>query len=318
MRIGVTGADGFVGRHTVDAVRAAGHEALPLVRHLKPWSDPAASAVAEIGPNTDWQAAIAGCDVLIHLAAAVHESGPKTADRAARMRQVNVLGTERLAREAAGCGVRRMVFVSSIKVMGEASSHPFNESDPPCPIGDYATSKRDAEAALWNATSTTALQGVVVRPPLVYGPGVGANFRSLLAVCNTTLPLPLAEARALRSLLYVRNLADALVLAASHSAAAGQTFFVTDDSDVSVADLVRRLRTQFNRPRRLFAFPQRLLRFASQLAGREGAYRRLFEPLQASPAHLRSRLAWTPAFTLDEGLAITARWYVEDRSRQHR
>jgi UDP-glucose 4-epimerase len=127
----------------------------------------------------------------------------------------------------------------------------------------------------------------------------------------------LAEARALRSLLYVRNLADALVLAASHSAAAGQTFFVTDD-DVSVADLVRRLRTQFKRPRRLFALPQRLLRFASQLAGREGAYRRLFEPLQASPAHLRSRLAWTPAFTLDEGLAMTARWYVENRSRHLR
>ena len=107
MRIGITGADGFVGRRTVGAVRAAGHEALPLVRHLKPWSDPAACAVAKIGPNTAWQAAIAGCDVLIHLAAAVHESGPKTADRAARMRQVNVLGTERLAREAAGCGPAR-------------------------------------------------------------------------------------------------------------------------------------------------------------------------------------------------------------------
>jgi len=318
MRIGVTGADGFIGRHTVNSVRAAGHEALPLVRRVGPGSDPAACAVGAIGSDTDWKQVISGCDALIHLAAVVHESGPETIQGAERMHEVNVRGTERLAVEAARCGVRRLVLISSIKVMGETSQKPFIEKDPPRPIGAYAKSKRDAELALWEVTSRTNLEGVVLRPPLVYGPGVGANFRALMTLCDMPWPLPLAGAQALRSLLYVGNLADALVRAARHTAAQGQTFFVTDDDDMSVAELVTRLRKQFHRPSRSFAPPLWLLRFAAQLAGRECTRRRLFEPLQASPAHLRSRLTWKPAFSLDEGLAITARWFVDHCSPHHR
>jgi nucleoside-diphosphate-sugar epimerase len=317
MRIAITGADGFVGRHAVDAVRAAGHEALPLVRQLWSGSEATARVVGDIGHETVWAPVIEGCDAVIHLAAAVHESGPESVDREARMRRVNVDATARLAREAARCGVRRIVLVSSIKVMGETSSRPFVESDPLRPIGAYAHSKRDAELALWQVTSATNLEGVVLRPPLVYGPEVAANFRALLALSDTPWPLPLAGASALRSLLYVGNLANALRVAATHPNATGETFFVTDDEDVSVSDLVARLRRRFDRRRRLFAAPRAVLRRSEQLAGREGAIARLFEPLQASPAHLRSRLSWTPPFTLNDGLANTTRWFAAQRSRQH-
>lgn len=316
MRIAITGANGFVGRHVVETVRAAGHDALPLVRQLKTGSDVAVQTVGDIGPETVWAQILEGCDAVIHMAAAVHESGPENAEQAARMQRVNVDATARLAHEAARCGVRRVVLASSIKVMGETSPHPFVESDPPRPFGAYATSKRKAELALWQATSTTNLQGVVLRPPLVYGPGVGANFRALMALCDTPWPLPLAEANAPRSLIYVGNLADALLVAATHPDAAGETFFVTDDGDVSVADLVAHLRRRFDRPRRLIAARRGLLRWAARLAGHEGAFARLFEPLQASPAHLRSRLFWKPPFTMDEGLADTAHWYATQRSQQ--
>jgi len=316
MRIAITGADGFVGRHTVGAVRAAGHEALSIVRHLRTGSDAAVRAVGDIGADTAWAPVIEGCDVVIHLAAAVHDSVPEDADRAVRMQRVNVDATTRLAREAARCGVRRVVLASSIKVMGETSPRPFVESDLSRPVGAYAASKRDAELALWATTSASNLEGVVLRPPLVYGPGVGANFRALLGLCDTAWPLPLAGARALRSLLYVGNLADAVVVTATRPEAAGDTFFVTDDNDVSVADLVTRLRQAFSRPRRLFAAPPRVLRWAARLAGREDAIARLFDPLQASPAHLRSRLSWKPPFTVDEGLANTARWFAMQRLQQ--
>jgi nucleoside-diphosphate-sugar epimerase len=315
MRIGVTGADGFVGRHAVEAVRAAGHEALPLVRRRRTGSDAAARAVGNIGRDTAWAPVLEGCEAVIHLAAAVHDAGAENAGRTARIQSVNVDGTARLAREAARCGVRRIVLASSIKVMGETSIRPFVESDPTRPVGAYATSKRNAELALWQEASRTSLQSVVLRPPLVYGPGVGANFIALLALCNTPWPLPLGGARALRSLVFAGNLADALVQATTLPDAAGQTFFVTDDDDLSVAELVARLRRKLDQPRRLFAPPQRALRLAAQLACREGAFNRLFEPLQSSPAHLRSRLAWKPPFTVDEGLAVTARWFA-DRHRQ--
>jgi len=315
MHIAITGADGFVGRHTVTAAREAGHDVRPLVRRLDAASDSAARAVGNIGPDTDWATALAGCEAVVHLGAAVHESGSDTLQRRMRMRSVNVDGTVRLGREAARCGVTRFVFVSSIKVMGETSSRPFVETDVPHPVGDYASSKYDAERALQRVASSTPLQCAVVRPPLVYGPGVGANFRALLTLCDSPWPLPLAGASAPRSLLYVGNLADALLCAVTHPAAANDTFFVTDDSDLTVADLVARLRDKLNRPRRTFAAPRSVVRGVARLAGRKASYARLFEPLQANPSHLRSRLGWNAPYTVDEGLEITTQWYRGLRGR---
>jgi nucleoside-diphosphate-sugar epimerase len=315
MRIAITGADGFVGRHTVTAARAAGHDVRPLVRRLDAASDSAAREVGDVGPDTDWATALAGCEAVVHLAAAVHESGPDTPQRRMRMRSVNVDGTARLARDAARSGVSRFVFVSSIKVMGETSSRPFVEPDVPHPVGDYASSKHDAERALQEVAWSTPLQYTVVRPPLVYGPGVGANFRALLALCDSPWPLPLAGASAPRSLLYVGNLADALLCAVTHPAAANDTFFVTDDSDLTVADLVARLRDKLNRPRRTFAAPRSVVRGVARLAGRKASYARLFEPLQANPSHLRSRLGWNAPYTVDEGLELTTQWYRGLRGR---
>jgi len=314
MRIAITGADGFIGRHTVTAARGAGHDVRPLVRRLDAASDSAAREVGDVGPDTDWATALVGCEAVVHLAAAVHESGPDAPQRRMRMRSVNVDGTVRLAREAARGGVTRFVYVSSIKVMGETSWRPFVESDVPHPVGDYASSKHDAERALQEVAWSTPLQYTVVRPPLVYGPGVGANFRALLALCDSPWPLPLAGASAPRSLLYVGNLADALLSAAIHPAAANDTFFVTDDSDLTVANLVARLRAKLDRPRRTFAVPRSMVRGIARLAGRESSYARLFEPLQANPSHLRSRLGWTAPFTVDEGLEMTTRWFRGLRS----
>jgi nucleoside-diphosphate-sugar epimerase len=306
----VTGATGFIGR-TVCAellrrgwrVRAAVREAGRSVAGCE------TVVVGDIGAEPPWAQALESADTVIHLAARVHE--PSAAGDADVFERVNCAATQRLAHAAAGAGTKRFVFLSSVKVNGESTpaGARFGPSDAPRPHGNYARSKRRAEEALNAIASTTALEVVVVRPPLVYGPGVGANFLRLLRLVDRGVPLPFGSVSNRRSLIYVGNLADVVALSAVHPAAAGQTLLVSDGEDLSTSQLVSRLAAALRVEARLFAFPPSLLRRALALAGRSLDAARLFDSLAVDSTQAMRVLGWQPRFTVGEGMASMARWY---------
>lgn len=315
MRVLVTGADGFVGRTLVPALTRAGHDVRAAVRTARADGVPDAVAVGDIGPDTDWAAALAGVETIIHLAGRAHVTRKTEADPLPLYRRVNVEGTRRLAKAAATAGVRRLVFVSSVKVNGERTAErPFTEADDPAPEDAYGLSKWEAEQVL--GATAGGMETVVVRPPLIYGPGVRGNFMSLLRLCAKGWLLPLASVRNARSLIYVGNLADALVRVADHPAAAGQTFLVSDGEAVSVPELVRRIAAALGRSAHLLPVPPGLLRAGAALAGRPGAAARLLDSLVVDDRRIREILAWHPPFTMLEGLRETADWLRSPSSRQ--
>lgn len=306
-RILVTGANGFVGRVVcAEALRRG----LPVRAAVRDGAAPEGCERALVGglsAGTDWAAALTGVSTVIHLAARVHVMSENAADPLAEFRRVNVDGTEKLARQAAQCGVKRLVFVSSIKVNGEATEGDarFTESDPEVPQDAYGLSKWEAEQALWRVAAETGLEIVVVRPPLVYGPEVKGNFAAMLAVLRRGIPLPLASVRNARSLVYVRNLADALLLCATHPAAARQTYLVSDGEDLSTPDLLRRLGLAMGKPPRLLACPPVLLKMMGRLVGRGAQIERLLGSLRVDSGKIRRELGWTPPCPVAEGLKAT-------------
>ena len=231
-------------------------------------------------------------------------------DPLAAFRRVNTLGTERLARQAAAAGVRRFVYVSSIQVNGNRTTgSAFSECDVPKPHDPYAVSKWEAEQALYRVSAQTGLEMVVVRPPLVYGPGVKGNFLRLLQVIEHGLPLPLASVKNQRSLIGVRNLVDFLTLCVQYPAAAGETFLIADGEDVSTPELIRRLAQAMGRSARLWPCPVGPMRLAARAAGKESAIERLCGSLTVDSAKARTLLSWTPPVPMAEELgAIVKSW----------
>ena len=309
----VTGASGFVGRALVPRLRAAGHRVAISTRDREAARGLDVDAVhvtAALGPETDWRPALGGIEVVVHLAARVHVMDEPAADAAELHRQANAEGTLRLAEEAAAAGVGRLVFLSTVKVNGERTAQaPFRESDPPAPADAYARSKWEAETGLARLAGEGGLEVVVVRPPLVYGPGVGGNFLTLLGLCHARLPLPLAGEANRRSLVFVGNLADAIARCLDHPAAAGGTYLVRDGEDVSTAQLVRRAAQALGRPARLFPLPTGVLRLAGGLIGKSAMVARLLDSLVVDDGKIRRELGWTPPFTLAQGLSETAAWF---------
>ena len=307
----VTGASGFVGRALCPRLRAAGYRVAVSTR------DRAAARIldaedvhvtAPLGPETNWRPALGGVEAVVHLAARVHVMHGSDAEAAHR--QANAEGTLRLARQAAAAGVRRLVFLSTVKVNGERTgAAPFRESDAPAPADAYARSKWEAESGLARIAERTGLEVVVVRPPLVYGPGVGANFLALLKICQARAPLPLAGAVNRRSLLFVGNLADAIVRCLDHPAAAGETYLLRDGEDISTVQLLRRAAQALGRPARLFPLPTGVLRLAGGLIGKGAVVARLLDSLAVDDGKIRRQLGWTPPFTLAQGLNETAAWF---------
>ena len=265
--------------------------------------------VGDIGPNTDWAACVDGVDAVVHLAARVHLLDDSAADALAEYRRVNVEGTRMLALAAVRADVRRLVFLSSAKVNGERSVQPFAELDVPHPEDAYAVSKLEAEEALKQTLAAAQTQWTILRPPLVYGPGVGANFLKLLRAVDGGVPLPLGAIDNRRSLLYVGNLVDAIRVCLTHSAAAKQLFLLSDGEDVSTPDLVSRLAMTLQVRPRLLRVPLPLLRLAGRLTGKVAAVERLTGSLQVDISRVRAALGWVPPFSLNQGLAETARWY---------
>ena len=325
MRMLVTGANGFVGNALVAASQQNAHSVRRALRN-KGEEEGDAVAVGDINGHTDWAEALRDIDVVIHLAARVHVMHESAADPLAAFREVNVQGTENLARQAAAGGVKRLVYVSSIKVNGESTLSPgpspvngggvqniFTELDIPAPQDPYGISKWEAEQALHRVAAETGLEIVIVRPPLVYGAGVKGNFAQMLKVLDRGIPLPFASVHNRRSLIHGGNLADALIACATHPAAAGQTYLVSDGDDVSTPELLRRLGAELGRPARLFPCSPALLRFAGRLTGKSAQIERLLGSLQVDSARIRRELDWHPPYTLQQGLQGTAEWYRANR-----
>lgn len=308
----VTGATGFVGRPLCEKLL----KTFGLVRGSVWIAEPATclpagvqlAPIEAIGPATDWSEALTGIDTVVHLAARVHVMDDTSEDPLEAYRQVNVSGTENLARQSVANGVRRLVFISSVKVHGEESDVTYTEENALSPQDPYGVSKLEAEVALKRIAKNTGLEVVIIRPPLVYGPGVKANFLRLLGTVERGIPLPLASIDNRRSLVYLGNLIDAISLCATHPKAAGQAFLVSDGDDVSIPDLIRRLASALERPARLLPCPTTLMRLAGRMLSKASAVDRLVGSLTVDSSKINRELGWQPPFTMAEGLKVTATW----------
>jgi nucleoside-diphosphate-sugar epimerase len=269
-------------------------------------------AVGDLAQATDWTHALEGVDSVVHLAARVHLPGDNNLEA---FRHLNTDATLRLAAAAARAQVRRFVYVSTAKVMGEASrpGHPFTESDPPGPADSYARSKFDAETGLRKFAGVMEI--AIVRPPLVYGPGVGANFLRLLRWVDRGRWLPLGAVTNRRSLIYVGNLASAIGMCVRHPDAAGATFLVSDGEDLSTSDLIRRTARALGKTARCWPVPPAILWTAGSAMGRREEARRLLGSLEIDSRLIRNRLNWVPPYSVDEGLGATADWFRQEASR---
>jgi UDP-4-keto-D-QuiNAc 4-reductase len=320
MKVLITGASGFVGQivatriaaqypifTTISAVFRQPNlpTAFPLHPRISPVIAPSLEALAK---NTKL---LANIDCIIHLAARVHQMNDQVADPLTEFRAVNTTATLQLAQAAAAAGVRRFIYLSSIKVHGEetAGISPYTESDILTPQDPYGISKWEAETQLKQLASQTGLEVVILRPPLVYGPKVKANFLQMLRIVQKGIPLPLGAIRNRRSLIYVENLADAIINAALHPAAANQTFLVSDGEDLSTPQLIRHVAQSLHCPPRLLPIPAPCLKLIGKLTGKSSAVSRLTGSLVVDSTKIRQTLNWQPPYTLDQGLQATADWF---------
>ena len=253
--------------------------------------------------------ALQGVRAVFHLAARVHVMTDQASDPLQEFRRVNVGWTDQLARSAALQGVRRFVYLSSIKVNGEQTVVPFTEQDPPKPQDPYGVSKWEAEQAFARVSTQTGMETVVVRSPLVYGPGVRGNFLQLLNILRLGIPLPLASIRNQRSLVYLGNLVDALARCLQDPRAAGRTYLVSDGEDLSTPELIRRLGAATGSKVCLWPCPTSLLYWIGQVAGKRGMIDRLVGSLQVNSSKIQTELDWHPPFTVDAGLSATTAWF---------
>lgn len=315
----LTGITGFVGgavarelqRRNIPVVAAIrGSRALPVecarVHHF-----------AQLDAVADWSGAFDGVKVVVHAAARVHVMNDTEIDPLLAFRKVNVEGTLNLARQAAAAGVKRFIFLSSIKVNGESTDDrgPFSSQERATPKDPYGVSKLEAEEGLRRLAGETGLEVVIVRPVLVYGPGVKANFHSMMSWLRKGVPLPFGAIHNKRSLVALGNLVDLLVVCLDHPKAANQTFLVSDGDDLSTTQLLTRLGRQLGRPARLLPVPAGLLKTGAAILGKRDLSQRLCGSLQVDIGHTRELLGWTPPLSVDDGLKATAVHFLNEKNR---
>lgn len=312
MRVLVTGATGFIGVALCDALAGAGYSVRAALRSDRqlPFTVAERVVVGDIGSTTDWNAALHGVDAIVHAAARAHIVDD-TASNSDLYVETNVRGTRCLAEAGARAGVRRLVYLSSIKVNGEATTlgRPYTPADEPRPQDAYGKSKWLAENCLSEVAASAGMEAVIVRPPLVYGPGVRANFLRLMNWVDSGWPLPLGAVSNERSVVSIWNLCDLLVRLVEHRSAPGNVWMVSDGAPVSTRELVRRIGTAMGRRVRFLPVPPALLHWGGAVVGRGAEVRRFCGSLSVDISHTRAALHWTPPVGVDEALARTVRWY---------
>jgi nucleoside-diphosphate-sugar epimerase len=303
-RLLVTGANGFVGRLLCPDLLQRGHEIRAAQRQIQPGDSAYEQvAVGDIDECTDWGPALQGVETLIHLAGRAHVMQEASEDPLSLYRQVNVAGSRCLAQQAAAAGVRRLIYLSSIKVNGERTGeHPFRETDAPAPEDAYGLSKWEAEQALQKVASETGLELVIVRPVLIYGPGVKGNLLRLSRLIRRGFPLPLKSIDNRRSLLGIDNLLAFLDVCVTHPAAAGEVFLISDGVDFSTPELIRAMAAAMGLKPRLLPFPPGWLRGLAGLLGRSTEVERLCGNLQVDIGKSARLLGWHPVVPVTDGL----------------
>lgn len=304
----ITGATGFIGRALLQRMLAENFYIPRAAVRTGSAAFPEAVEVARVeglAPDADWQAALGGVTKVVHTAARVHVMQDRSSDPLLEYRRVNVEGTLNLAQQAAEAGVRRFVYLSSIKVNGEESqsARPFRPEDVPAPEDPYGVTKWEAEQGLEKLSDKTGMEVVIIRPPLVYGPGVKGNFARIMGWVARGVPLPLADVQGnRRSLVALDNLVDLIITCIEHDAAANQVFLVSDGEDLSTAELLRRLARAMGQSARLFPVPQGLFELGLKILGKADLGRRLCGSLQVDISKTRELLGWLPPISVDEGL----------------
>jgi nucleoside-diphosphate-sugar epimerase len=316
MKVLVTGVSGFVGGavlnrlHRTQSIQAVGAvRGAADTRH-----NPSLLNVGDLSDSLDWSLPLSGVDVVIHTAARVHVMRDASGSPLTEFRRVNSQGTLQLARQAAAAGVQRFIFISSAKVNGEATEpgRPFTADDLPLPMDAYGQSKLEAETQLRILAQRTGMAVVIIRPPLVYGPGVKANFRLMMQWLSRGLPLPLGGINNLRSLVALDNLVDFIDTCVHHPFAANQTFLVSDGEDMSTTLLLQRLGMALGRPARLFPVSPVLLKFGALIVGRSQVIERLCGSLQLDCSRAQKLLHWTPPLSVEQGLKKAAQGYINE------
>jgi len=314
-KILITGANGFVGQALCRTLKDFSEYRLSLaVRDihnpsLRDLNGAEIVGIADIGPETDWRKALEGVETVVHLAARVHIMNETASDPLAEFKQTNTKGTLRLARQASEAGVNRFIFISTIKVNGEEGQRPYTEDDTPNPQDPYAVSKFEAEEGLKRIASASAMEAVIVRPPLIYGPGVGGNFIKLIRLIDQGFPLPFLSINNRRSLLSVNNLAHFLIHCIGYSKKIKGTFLLSDGNDLSTPDLIRLLAQCLGKKARLFPVPKGLMKGISSALGQRAAFDRLWGSLQVDICKARKTLDWTPKYTHQHEMQQTTDWY---------
>ena len=311
----ITGASGFIGRALCAKILAEGWQVRGTFRSESDGSrlpdGVDAVSIASIDSNTKWDDALAGIDTVVHLAARVHIMDDTCSDPIAEYRKINVEGTKCLAVAAANAGVKRFIFISSIKVNGEGRASAYTEDDDEAPVDPYGLSKWNAEQELQKIANKTSLEAVILRPPLVYGPGVKANFLRLFKIVKRKIPLPLSSIKNQRSFIYLGNLIDVIITCINHHEAAGHTFLVGDEESISTPGLIRQIALAQEKPALLFPIPPFLMRVAGKLLGKSAAIDRLLGSLTIDSNRIREKLEWKPPYTMEYGLKETAKWYAK-------
>lgn len=308
MKTLITGASGFVGQALYAALTAHQYDVIAAVRSDTHINCCKSLTVGHIDGQTAWAFSLHDVDVVVHLAARVHVMNDRSVDPLAEFRKVNVDGTLNLARQAAKAGVKRFIFISSVKVNGEhtEAGKPFNEDATPNPQDAYGISKHEAEQGLLKIAQETGMDVVIIRPPLVYGAGVKANFASMMRAVRRGMPLPLGAIHNKRSFVYVGNLVSMIMCCIDHPAAANQVFMVSDRHDLSTTELLRCCAKALGVQARLLPIPQKMLELGAALLGKRDVAQRLCGNLQVDNTKARTMLGWTPPFSVADGLKTTA------------
>ncbi len=314
-KVFLTGADGFIGSHLSPYLISKGYQVNAGIRGKEKLQHIPSGAIpvitGDLDSSPDWENMVKDAQVVIHLAAKVHALNEHGRDATAQYQLINVEVSKKLAKACVRQGVRKFIFISSVKAVGDFTEpgEMFSETTPCAPQDAYGRSKRDAELVLLQIAKESGLEVVILRIPLVYGPGVKANFLRLMHLADRGFPLPIASIKNERSLLYIRNLLSAIFFSITHAGAAGEIFLLSDDQDVSTPELVRFLSESLERPERLIAFPVAGLIIAGKLLNRASTVDRLINSLKVDITKIKRKLGWAPPYNIEEGLKETAKWY---------